>query len=57
LTLTSTSDEKTAYETAERCARLGAERVVVLPPKGELDGALPDRLLQFKRTVLDPLSS
>ncbi len=57
LTLTSTSDEKTAYETAERCARLGAERVVVLPPKGELDGALPDQLLRFKRTVLDPLSS
>jgi probable F420-dependent oxidoreductase len=57
LTLTSTSDEKTAYETAERCAQLGAERVVVLPPKGELDGALPDQLLRFKRTVMDPLSS
>ncbi len=56
LTLTSTSDEKTAYETAERCARLGAERVVVLPPKGELDGALPDQLLRFKRTVIDPLA-
>lgn len=53
LTLTSTSDAKTAYETAELCARLGAERVVVLPPKGELDGALPDELLRFKRTVID----
>jgi probable F420-dependent oxidoreductase len=56
LTLTSTSDEKTAFATAELCARLGAERVVVLPPKGELDGALPDQLLRFKRTVLDPLT-
>jgi probable F420-dependent oxidoreductase len=53
LTLTSTSDAKTAYETAERCARLGAERVVVLPPKGELDGALPDELARFKATVID----
>ncbi|MFO0690670.1 MAG: LLM class F420-dependent oxidoreductase [Myxococcota bacterium] len=53
LTLTSTSDAKTAYETAELCARLGAERVVVLPPKGELDGALPDELARFKRTVID----
>jgi len=53
LTLTSTSDAKTAYETAELCARLGAERVVVLPPKGELDGALPEELARFKRTVID----
>lgn len=53
LTLTSTSDAKTAYETAEHCARLGAERVVVLPPRGELDGALPDELLRFKRSVID----
>lgn len=53
LTLTSTSDAKTAYETAALCARLGAERVVVLPPKGELDGALPDELARFKQTVID----
>ena len=53
LTLTSTSDAKTAYATAELCARLGAERVVVLPPKGELDGALPDELARFKETVID----
>ncbi|MBY0400207.1 TIGR03619 family F420-dependent LLM class oxidoreductase, partial [Myxococcota bacterium] len=53
LTLTSTSDAKTAYPTAELCARLGAERVVVLPPKGELDGALPDELARFKATVID----
>ncbi len=53
LTLTSTSDAKTAYGTAEQCARLGAERVVVLPPKGEIDGALPDELARFKETVID----
>lgn len=53
LTLTSTSDAKTAYATAESCARLGAVRVVVLPPKGELDGALPDELARFKETVID----
>jgi len=56
LTLTSTSDAKTARETAERCRSLCAERVVVLPPKGELDGALPDELARFKETVIDPLS-
>lgn len=56
LTLTSTSDAKTAFATAEHCARLGAERVVVLPPKGELDGALPDELARFKETVIDPFS-
>ncbi len=53
LTLTSTSDAKTAYGTAELCARLGAERVVVLPPKGEIDGALPDELARFKAMVID----
>ena len=53
LTLTSTSDARTAFETAETCAKLGAERVVVLPPKGELDGALPDELNRFKETVID----
>ena len=53
LTLTSTSDAKTAFGTAELCARLGAERVVVLPPKGELDGPLPDELMRFKQTVID----
>jgi probable F420-dependent oxidoreductase len=56
LTLTSTSDAKTARETAEFCASLGAERVVVLPPKGDLDGALPDELARFKETVIDPLT-
>lgn len=56
LTLTSTSDAKTALETAERCAELGAERVVVLPPvrsgKVELDGALPDELARFQDQVM-----
>jgi len=56
LTLTSTSDAKTSVETAELCARLGAERVVVLPPKGELDGALPEELQRFKERVIDPMS-
>ncbi len=56
LTLTSTSDEKTAFETAERCAELGADRVVVLPPPGELDGALPDELERFRETVIEPFS-
>ena len=52
LTLTSTSDAKTALETAELCAELGAERVVVLPPRGELDGALPDELASFRDRVM-----
>jgi len=56
LTLTSTSDEKTAYASAELCADLGAERVVVLPPKGDLDGVLPEALARFKETVIDPFS-
>ena len=56
LTLTSTSDAKTAYETAEKCAELGAERVVVLPPKGELGGALDDELERFREQVIEPLS-
>jgi hypothetical protein len=55
LTLTSTSDAKTALETAELCAELGAERVVVLPPKGELDGALPDELERFRDQVISKL--
>jgi len=55
LTLTSTSDAKTALETAEFCAELGAERVVVLPPKGELDGALPDELARFHDQVIAKL--
>ncbi len=55
LTLTSTSDAKTALETAELCAELGAERVVVLPPKGELDGALPDELERFRDQVIAKL--
>ena len=56
LTLTSTSDAKTALETAELCAELGAERVVVLPPKGELDGALPDELARFRDQVMAKLA-
>jgi probable F420-dependent oxidoreductase len=56
LTLTSTSDAKTARETAEHCRALGAERVVVLPPKGELDGALPDELARFREEVIEPLA-
>jgi probable F420-dependent oxidoreductase len=52
LTLTSTSDANTALETAELCAELGAERVVVLPPRGELDGALPDELARFRDQVM-----
>jgi len=56
LTLTSTSDAKSAFETAERCAELGAERVVVLPPRGEIDGALPDELERFREQVISQLS-
>ena len=56
LTLTSTSDAKTARETAELCAELGAERVVVLPPPGRLDGSLPDELARFRDEVLVPMS-
>ena len=52
LTLTSTSDAKTSLETAELCAELGAERVVVLPPKGQLEGALPDELARFRDQVM-----
>ena len=55
LTLTSTSDAKTALETAEFCQELGADRVVVLPPKGELDGALPDELARFRDQVIAKL--
>ena len=57
LTLTSTSDAKTALATAEFCAELGAERVVVLPPKGRLDGSLPDELARFREEVMVPLGS
>ena len=55
LTLTSTSDAKTALATAEFCAELGAERIVVLPPKGRLDGSLPDELARFREQVMLPL--
>ncbi len=55
LTLTSTSDAKTALETAEFCAELGAGRIVVLPPKGDLDGALPDELERFRDQVIAKL--
>lgn len=57
LTLTSTSDAKTSRETAEHCASLGAERVVVLPPRGELDGALPDELARFREEVMLPMGA
>ncbi|MEM7409817.1 MAG: LLM class F420-dependent oxidoreductase [Myxococcota bacterium] len=56
LTLTSTSDAKTAYDTAAHCRELGADRVVVLPPKGPLDGALPEELARFRDEVIAPLS-
>lgn len=56
LTLTSTSDAKTAVSTAEICAELGAERIVVLPPKGRLDGSLPDELARFREQVMVPLA-
>lgn len=52
LTLTSTSDAKTALATAELCAELGADRVVVLPPRGGLDDALPDELARFRDDVM-----
>lgn len=55
LTLTSTSDAKTALETAEFCAELGAERVVVLPPKGKLSEGLPDELERFRDQVISKL--
>ncbi len=53
LTLTSTSDAATAFQTAASCAELGADRVVVLPPRGSLDGELPNELQRFKETVID----
>ena len=55
LTLTSTSDAKTSRETAEFCRELGADRVVVLPPQGTLEGSLPDELARFREEVLIPL--
>lgn len=42
---------------AELCAELGAERCVILPPGGDLDGRLPDRLERFRREVMEPLGS
>ncbi len=42
---------------AELCAELGAERVVILPPGGDLDGKLPERLERFVREVMEPLSA
>jgi len=41
---------------AELCAELGAERCVILPPGGDLDGGLPQRLERFAREVIEPLS-
>ena len=41
---------------AELCAELGAERCVILPPGGDLDGKLPGRLERFAREVIEPLS-
>ncbi len=55
LTLTGTSDAKTALETAEFCAELGADRVVVLPPKGDLEAALPEELARFRDQVIAKL--
>lgn len=52
LTLTSTSDRATSLETAELCAELGAERVVVLPPKGGIEQALPDELARYRDQVM-----
>jgi len=41
---------------AELCAELGADRVVILPPGGDLDDKLPARLERFAREVIEPLS-
>ena len=41
---------------AELCAELGAERCVILPPGGDLDGKLPMRLERFAKEVMEPLS-
>jgi probable F420-dependent oxidoreductase len=41
---------------AELCAELGAERCVILPPGGDLDGKLPERLERFAREVIENLS-
>ncbi len=41
---------------AELCAELGAERCVILPPGGDLDGKLPARLERFAREVIEKLS-
>ena len=52
ITLTGT----TKREPAELCLKLGAERCVILPPGGDLDGKLPTRLERFAREVIEPLS-
>lgn len=52
ITLTGT----THRQPAELCAELGAERCVILPPGGDLDGKLPMRLERFVREVMEPLS-
>ena len=52
ITLTGT----THREPAELCAELGAERCVILPPGGDLDGKLPMRLERFVREVMEPLA-
>jgi alkanesulfonate monooxygenase SsuD/methylene tetrahydromethanopterin reductase-like flavin-dependent oxidoreductase (luciferase family) len=52
VTLTGT----TRREPADLCAELGADRCVILPPGGDLDGKLPTRLERFAREVIEPLS-
>jgi hypothetical protein len=41
---------------ADLCAELGADRCVILPPGGDLDGKLPMRLERFAKEVIEPLS-
>ncbi|WTW95895.1 TIGR03619 family F420-dependent LLM class oxidoreductase [Streptomycetaceae bacterium NBC_01309] len=40
----------------ELCAELGADRVVILPPGGDLDGEVPHKLEKFSRDVIQKMS-
>lgn len=51
ITLTGTTEP----EVAELCLELGADRVVILPPHGDID-ALADDLESFRQRVIEPLS-
>ncbi|MGW0664865.1 LLM class F420-dependent oxidoreductase [Streptodolium elevatio] len=42
--------------TVELCAELGADRVVLLPPSGDLDDEVPRRLEKFSKDVIQAMS-